>query len=812
MKGRKLLALALFLALTLGLAAPVLAVEGETVQDHTAFADLQSQNWSWAWATIDDTIRRGLFVGYEPTTDARGNTITNFGPGDKVTESVGLTLCARMMVEKEQREQILNDRLDEMRQLIPGTAANPDAPAAPFMWFRREAAVCLELGIIQASELEALRTGDRLGEPMTKADFAKYLVRAMGLEDFARGLNADELPFNDEAKIQREYRPYVKLLSTYGVLTGDENNNFNPDDGMTRAVCATMLSRAIVNIKEGREVTVDLPRYTTYDWTTGYIRQVELQEDGSRVVKLQSDITGMHSVILPSGVSIYQHNMKAGTTELKVGTFARVCYDQGVATMVRLTPAGFLSQIEGECTEVTDESVVVDGVAYTIDRFTEVSAGGWTGDRSVLDAEAGYTAAKLVTNSRKSVLSLELTGGTRKVEGLVTAVTTDTSTVSNRKTTITIDPFNGGLSASYVLGKETALTVNGRKVSNLDAAQVKDHRAVLRVNDSDGTLVAVDVDTASQYVQGVLKNYDVLSEPNRAELRLVGADANTAYEVDSACVITYEEVPALLSWIPLEVFVTAEVDGGTMSRLSAWSGSETATGTLTGLVRGEETVVLEVALADGSQTQFSIPTDQMKAVNIKVDGQNADIGKVTTGVDVTITVRHQKVTAIDANPRPADVTGTLNAVTFGADATRLTIVMADGTTKEFTVAPTATITLDGKLVDAAQMVNARGRTVALVTEEGKALSIQLAAEPTELSVLEGTVENTVDADGVVVILAGSSESQRLVKVRVAQGTTIITAAGEKLDSAAALKTRDAVQIYGAYAVDGVFEAKSVIRK
>ncbi len=811
MKGRKLLALALCLVLALDLAAPAFAVEGETVQDHTAFADLKGQNWSWAWATIDDTIRRGLFVGYEPTKDAKGNTIVNFGPGDKVTESVGLTLCARMMVEKDQREAILQDRLAEMRKLIPGTSANPDAPNAPFMWFRREAAVCLELGIIQASELEALRTGDRLGEPMTKADFAKYLVRAMGLEDFARGLNADELPFRDEAKIQREYRPYVKLLSTYGVLTGDENNNFNPDDGMTRAVCATMLSRAIVNIKEGRGVTVDLPRYTTYDWTTGYIRQVELQEDGSRIVALQSDITGMHSVILPSGVSIYQHNMKAGTTELKVGTFARVCYDQGVATMVRLTPAGFLTQIEGECTAVTPDSVVVDGVTYTIDRFTEVSAGGWTGDRSVLDAEAGYTAAKLVTNSRKSVLSLELTGGTRKVEGLVTAVTTDTATIAGRKTTITIDPFNGGLSASYVLTGATALTVNGKKVSNLDATQVKGRRAALRVNDADGTLVAVDVDTQNQYVQGVLKNYDIANQPNRVELRLVGADSNTAYEVDPACAITYEEVPALLSWLPLDVFVTAEVDGGTMSRLSAWSGAETATGTLTGLVQADP-VVLEVSLADGSQTQFSIPADQMKAVSIRVNGQNADIGKVTTGVDVTITVRHQKVTAIDANPRPADVTGTLSAVTFDAASTRLTITMADGSTKEFTVAPTAAITLDGKLVDAAQLVNARGRTVALVTEEGKALSIQLSVEPTELSVLDGTVENAVDAEGIVVILAGSGSSQRLVKVRVAQGTTIITAAGDKLDSAAALKVRDTVQIYGSYAVDGAFEAKSVIRR
>ena len=249
MNAKKLLALALALVLTLGLAVPVLGAETAT---HADYADLMAVNpytntpaWEWAWPTIDDTIRRGLFIGYTPTTDAQGNTITNFGPGDAVTESVGLTLCARMMVDKDQREAMLRDRLGQMRELIPGTKENPDDPSAPVVWFRREAAACLELGIVEAKDLEFLRDADRLGSPMTKADFAKYLVRAMGLEDFAKSLNADALPFTDEEDIGREYRPYVKLLSTYGVLTGDENGNFNPNDSMNRAVCATMLSRAI---------------------------------------------------------------------------------------------------------------------------------------------------------------------------------------------------------------------------------------------------------------------------------------------------------------------------------------------------------------------------------------------------------------------------------------------------------------------------------------------------------------------------------------------------------------------------------------
>ena len=318
MKGRKLLALVLCLALCLGLSVNALAVDDKST--HEDFRDLMVINpttkdyqWKWAWPTVDDAIRRGLFIGYTPYKDAEGNTVTDFGPGDSVTEAVGLTLCARMIVDADQRGGILNDRLEQMRELIPGTAKDPDDVNAPFMWFRKEAATCLELGVISAEDQAALRDANRLGKPMSKADFAVYLVRAMGLEDFAKSLNAQDLSFfKDAAKIDREYRPYVKLLYNYGVLTGDENQNFNPDQGMNRAVCATMLSRAIESILEERKVAVELPGYESYPFASGIIEDVSVNNDGERVLTLR-DLNGAQTYTLPSSAQIYQNNMPAKT-------------------------------------------------------------------------------------------------------------------------------------------------------------------------------------------------------------------------------------------------------------------------------------------------------------------------------------------------------------------------------------------------------------------------------------------------------------------------------------------------------------------
>lgn len=811
MKGKNLLALVLCLALCLALAVPALGVE-TTVQDHTHFDDLKSENWSWAWPTVDDAIRRGLFIGYTPYTDSKGNTITNFGPGDAVTESVGLTLCARMMLDTQQRETILKDRLEQMRELIPGTKDKPDDPTAPFMWFRREAAACLELGIISPEELEFLRDADRLGQPMSKSDFAKYLVRAMGLEDFAKGLNANDLPFADDATIAREYRPFVKLLSTYGVLTGDENKNFNPNDGMNRAVCATMLSRAIQSIQEDREVSVELAKYTTYDWDAGYIQSVTLQDDGSRTMVIKSDFAQEKTVTLPGAVSLYQHNMKVSATELKVGTYAKVCYSSdGKIAMVRLTPAGFLSSVEGECDAVDEDTVTVDGVSYTLDRFTQVSSSGKAGDRSIIDPEAGYTTAKLVANSRKQVVSLELSGGTRLVDGVLTDLTT-TNLGTTTQTTATVRAFNG-LPTTYAVTDALAVSVNGRETESLQKS-FEGRRVTLRVSDADlSKLVAVDVDAASQYVQGVLKNVNSAATPVRMEITRTGEVKSTPYEVDAACDITYEGKTTALKNLPMNVFVTAKVEGGVVTWLSAWTGMESTTGTLSGLVYADPTV-LTVTREDGTTAEFSIPMEQLKDVTILVKGEDADITKLATGDKVTVTVRYHDVSQIDVTPRDADVTGILNAVTFNADGSAvLNIRFTDGSTKNYAAGSTTSVLRADKPVALTEIIGARGQTVSLVTEGDKALSVQFSTATVPQDQVEGVILNKDDQARVATVLvSGSDGTTRPVNVHIPSGTTINTAQGVTLNNITRLNAGDSVQVYGSYGANGTFEAKLVIRK
>lgn len=813
MNGRKMTALLLAVVLCLGLLTPVVAAE----TTHEDFQDLMEINsytndyqWKWAWPTVDDTLRRGLFIGYTPYQDEQGNTITNFGPGDMVTEAVGLTLCARMIVDVQQRETILKDRLEQMRELIPGTAEDPDSATAPFMWFRREAAACLELGILSAEDLELLRDADRLASPMTKADFAVYLIRAMGLEDFAKSLSSSDLSFfADEAKIGREYRPYVKLLYNYGVLTGDENRNFNPDQGMSRAVCATMLSRAIENILEEREVAVELPRYETYAFATGIIRAVDVDADGVRQVTLE-DLDGQHTYKLPSAAKIYQNNMPAKATDLKNGSFAKLRFDgEGNVVMVRLIAAGSLSQVEGACDGVTAEAVVVDGISYPIDRFTQVSAGGKVGDRSVIDPDAGYTAAKLTANSRKTVLSLTLSGGTRQIEGILTDVTTTTQGTIT-KTTATVNSFSG-LPTTYAVTADVAVSSAGQSLTGLKESFEGKH-VTLRVSDSDfSDLKSIDVDLDGQYIQGVLQSVSARQTPNKVEITRTTDTRRTPWEVAEDCVVLYEGKGTELGKVPTSTFVTAKLEGAMVTELSAWSGLESVEGTLTAVTYPTtDQLQLSVKGEDGAVYEYTIALEDLKNVVILVDGKDSDVTHLTTGDSVVVTLRYHNVSQIDVTPRAANVTGTLDAITFKADGSAvLSVLLPSGIVQQYTADAGVTVTRDE---NAAALTDVKaGGPVALVTDGSRILSIQFSGSAISQTTVEGKIISKDDQERVVTVLPAGADA---VPVKVHLGTNVgfLDVTGTSLTRITQLAVGNTIEVYGSYGTDGTFEARSLIRK
>lgn len=783
MKRTRMIALVLAVCLCAALMVPASAAT-------TTFTDVEGH---WALPYIQDMTAAGVLTGYGDGT---------FKPENSVLAIEALALCARVTQKVDTRLQIAADRAALLKEIFPDM---PDD-----WWFHKEAATCMALGVVDSATLSYLHTSGALNLPMTKADFAMYLVRGMGLEDLARTLDADTLSFADEAAIAERYRPYVKLLYSYGVLTGDNFNNFNPDQEMSRAICATMLSRAIEHIVKERGVSVELPQYTKYAWTSGDIVDVEPTENGGRIMKLKSEITGEETVTLSAATKIYQYNKLDAFTALKTGSFAKVCYaaDGKTVEAVRVTPAGQIEALAGECDAISTNSVIIDGGLYTIDRFTQVSAGGKQGDRSVIDYLANYTDAHAGVNSAGTVLWLKLSGGTRLVEGILTDVAIETVGLSQR-TTITVTGYNGA-ATTYAVPESVPVTVNGDEAVLRESQ--KGRQITLRVSDADlNDVKAVEVNMTDRYLQGILRAINTKNTPVRLEIKVEGDSRATAYDVTDDCAVTYRGVETALNKLALNSFVTAKVEGGTITTIYAWQGYEDTEGTLTGITYGADATTLEVTRPDGTVVRFPIPVERLNSVTFTAAGKNGDIADIRTSDQVVVTVLYNDVTQVDYIHQSANVTGTLNSINRKADGTaELVIQFSDGSTHTYTASANVTVTQSGKAVNLSA-VNP-GSTVSLVAEGSRAISIEITGVASSTSELLGTIYS-IDAQAKIArVRVEDNGETRLVNVHIPGTAKIITIAGGELSGISRLNVGETIQAWGSYAANGNFEATSVVRK
>ncbi len=778
---RKLLCWVLTLALAVGLVTPALGANTPK-----SFPDLENH---WAKPYVEDMIALGMVEGY-------GDGL--FHPDDYINYATGLAFCCRMMVGKDTRDAVSEDWAEITRAVIPDSSA----------WFRKDVATCLEMGLISEGELEQLVSGRKLNGNMTKSEFAVYMVRALGLADLAQPYDDMELPFTDADMIPEGHLPYVYLLTQYGVLQGDDQGRFNPDSSINRAVCSTMLSRAIDKIIGERGVEIELANYTSYPWVAGIIQGVDNNEDGSRTLRLASPVTGETSVKLGTGVTILQYNKQDTFTALKEGAYAKVRLTDGAPTQVRVTPKSLIQTVEGVCDAASQQAVTVGGTAYRINRFTQVRAGGQAGDAALIDPAAGYTSAAMAVNSQGEILWISLVGGTRRVEGILTGVSIETVGLGER-TTIQVTTYKGAVD-TYILEDSVPVIIGGES-GHIQEAH-KGRHITLRVLEEEPSQVrSATVNTTQQYVQGILRGVDDKTSPKKITVVTSASSRGIPYQLSGDCAISYMGDAVSLSKLPMDAFVTLRLEGGTVTFLSAWQGYEDVTGTLTNLSYGDPTV-LEITRANNVVTQFSIPQEQLSGVHITIAGKTGDISGVHRGDHVVVTTLYNRVTQLTVTPREANVTGTVDKLTSRSDDTwELTLRFADGSTADYTASAATTVTRSG---NPATMYDVRAKAqVSMVTEGTEIMSIQLAGTADTRSSLRGAIYQKDDQARTLLLRVTENDGTiRLVRVSVPVGAKVASTAGTDLINIARLAVEDVVTVYGTYDDAGMLVATLVIRE
>lgn len=766
MKKNRLLAAALTLSMMVGTAAPASAA---------VFTDLSGH---WARTDVEYLAAQGLVSGYNDGT---------FKPDAAMSAVEALLFCARVTkLDAAVKQKVVSKWDDTLRDIIPSDMRT---------WAATDLSVCLETGIISPSELQSLASGNSLLSAIPRERVALYLARAMQLDEAAESLTSYSLNFTDKSSIDREMQPYVYLLTDCGILKGDEFNRFLPKNSVNRASMTSLMRRAM-DYMVLKGIAVELPDFTDYEWLGGVITSAEANSSGATVLTVDSLVSGTHTVVVPAYAVIYEQNMRADSSALKKGTYARVNLNKsGTPTEVRL--GGMPERVKGEVTAMGKDSVTlkVNGLSRTVrvDRFTEVQAGGKTGGPELLDPEAAYTGAECLVHSGGHAAAIRLTGGTREEIGLLGKVQVN----GNRSATVQVVAMNG-VKTSYQIPASAEVEVNGSE-GKLSSTQVGDY-VVLRIsNEENGKVESVSVDTKTSYVRGSIRSVS----SSRDELTIRNFDEgnkSVTYDVASGADITYEGEKIGLSKLDKDDYVTMRVSKNEALAIMAFPGSTSDEGTIRSITYGTPTV-MEIARDDGAVVSYDL--DLSNPPTIYRDNEHSSIDRLKNGDEVSITIRYNEVDTIDATPQSANASGTIQRVSMDTTGTTIEVQHADGSTASYRVSSGVSVTQDGKAISIDTLKP--GFRIDMVLDGDQVLAIEVDKSASSGNQMMGEILYVNRKAGEILI---QKSGDTAVTVDV-DGASILSAQGGTLEISD-LSSGDYITIYGSY--DGLtFKATLVIR-
>lgn len=771
------------LALVMVLTATILPASAATT-----FPDIQNH---WAKSYIEAMTAAGMFKGYEDG---------NFKPENQLTTAEALALCARTIgLDSSTTMDIATDYYDTVK-----TTLNNEQT-----WFYQEFSICLATGILTTADLKSLYQSGDLTDPIAKEDLAVYLVRAMQLGPMAERLTSYPLTFDDASSISADAKPSVYLLHVYGIVEGDEFNDFSPKLNVTRAVMATMLTRAIAYM-QAHGTSPDLPEYTDYAFRQGVISSVSTT-NGVIQLSLNSDLTGaaIGTVTLPANVTIYENNMETTSSALKNGRHARVCLDSsGTPFAVRVsgeleTFTATVNGIDGKNVAVT-----VDGTGrlLTMDRFTQVQIGTkTTGDYSIVESGANYTTAVCKLDDQGRLVAIQFTGGTSTTEGIFADYTK--SSTSSANATIQLIGFDG-VTRTYTIPSDATITVDGL-VDSLSTT-LKNSYVVLRLLDEDASVQSASVDTKSNYVQGVIRSVD--SSDDTISITRLSNDRNATYDVTSSAVITYDGKTTRLRDLDKNDFVTIllnENDDATM--IQAYPSSTTTEGTISERTFGsgtDTTITFVLTQKDGTKVSFKVDLSDPPVV--ERDDEDSTVDKLRVGDEVVFTVRYGDVTRIEATTQNVNLTGTVERIIQEKTGYTLEMLLSDGERVSYTVDSTVSVTQNNKEVALSSLKP--GYKLGLAVNGDQVVAIEIQQAVNTGNKVSGTILWVDYAQDLIYLRATTDTgSEEMVTVEVPSSAVILNASTGKSLVLRDLDTGNVIEVNGSYS-GTIFEATIILRQ
>lgn len=272
------------------------------------FSDVGS-NLKWAESYINSVYENGLMVGDYNSAGARV-----FRGTENITYSETAQLIYTMAMKSGFTTDVTELGINRYSMEMSNEGID--------QWAEKAVAFCMEKGIVSSYDLTKFKNNGQ-NAYISREDLTALFGKTLALSYTVS--TGTSLSFNDTWNISQAARPYVELMNKMGVVTGDENNNFNPKANITRAETAVIASKTYDIMKQKNIANPE----SGYTQTTGTVVSV-YESTGTYVLRLTT-ADGVAGFVLTDATPVYNNaSSDVGPTGMGLGDTVTV-YSNGAS-------------------------------------------------------------------------------------------------------------------------------------------------------------------------------------------------------------------------------------------------------------------------------------------------------------------------------------------------------------------------------------------------------------------------------------------------------------------------------------------------
>lgn len=340
--------------LRIGLALLILLTTIAPIFAATTFTDVAADYWGRQH--IAKAAERGIVSG----SVVNGKPV--FKPEDPVTKAEALIMVYKTLKATNKLKSTQN--FTSKYQTVMESYKIP-------MWAYEAVAYALEYNILSGSELSTIMSGTQQVNA-TRQQVAVYLGKA--IDPNAQASATSPLTFIDREIIDTAALPYVQLLVSKGIISGDNNNRFNPKNTIKRVEMATVCSKAY-DVLNSADIVVEVPvsvQEPEEPKTTTKYRTIDYVATETNTVFVRDDNDNQEIYQVLSSTEILVNGVKRSIGYLAKNQKANFIFDKDNKLIkIEVNPTG--NKYEGFIEKITlgsnyDSIVVYDEYSPANDR------------------------------------------------------------------------------------------------------------------------------------------------------------------------------------------------------------------------------------------------------------------------------------------------------------------------------------------------------------------------------------------------------------------------------------------------------------